>query len=37
MAPDTKVGQMDERTDGHTGRTGVTLNAFPLFFEYAGA
>ena len=25
------------RTDGRTGRTGVTLNALPLFFEYAGA
>ena len=23
--------------DGRTGRTGVTLNALPLFFEYAGA
>ena len=30
-------GQMDGRTDGRTGRTGVTLNALPLFFEYAGA
>ena len=27
----------DGRTDGRTGRTGVTLNALPLFFEYAGA
>ena len=27
----------DRRTDGRTGRTGVTLNALPLFFEYAGA
>ena len=24
-------------TDGRTGRTGVTLNALPLFIEYAGA
>ena len=31
--PDRKVG----RTDGRTGRTGVTLNALPLFFELAGA
>ena len=30
-------GQTDGRTDGCTGRTGVTLNALPLFFEYAGA
>ena len=33
-------GQTDGRTgrtDGRTGRTGVTLNALPLFFEYAGA
>ena len=34
-------GQTDGRTDGQTdgpmGRTGVTLNALPLFFEYAGA
>ena len=29
--------QTDVRTDGRTGRTGVTLNALPLFFEYAGA
>ena len=27
----------DRRTDGRTGRTEVTLNALPLFFEYAGA
>ena len=27
----------DRRTDGRTGRTGVTLNALPLFFEKAGA
>ena len=27
----------DGQTDGRTGRTGVTLNALPLFFEYAGA
>ena len=27
----------DGRTDGRTGWTGVTLNALPLFFEYAGA
>ena len=26
----------DRRTDGRTGRRGVTLNALPLFFEYAG-
>ena len=25
------------QTDGRTGRTGVTLNALPLFFEYSGA
>ena len=25
------------RTDVRTRRTGVTLNALPLFFEYAGA
>ena len=30
-------GQTDGRTDERTGRTGVTLNALPLFFEYAGA
>ena len=30
-------GRTDGRTDGRTGRTGVTLNALPLFFEYAGA
>ena len=30
-------GQTDGRTDGRTGQTGVTLNALPLFFEYAGA
>ena len=24
------------QTDGRTGRTGVTLNALSLFFEYAG-
>ena len=30
-------GRTDVRTDGRTGRTGVTLNALPLFFEYAGA
>ena len=30
-------GRRDGRTDGRTGRTGVTLNALPLFFEYAGA
>ena len=29
--------QTDGQTDGRTGRTGVTLNALPLFFEYAGA
>ena len=28
-------GWTDGRTDGRTGRTGVTLNALPLFFEYA--
>ena len=26
----------DGQTDGRTGRTGVTLNALPLFFEYRG-
>ena len=26
-------GQTDGRTDRRTGRTGVTLNALPLFFE----
>ena len=39
--PDTKVGRMDGQTDGRTdgrtdrrtGRTGVTRNALPLFFE----
>ena len=31
------MGRMDGQTDGRTGRTGVTLNAVPLFFEYAGA
>ena len=30
-------GRTDGQTDGRTGRTGVTLNALPLFFEYAGA
>ena len=30
-------GWTDRRTDGRTGRTGVTLNALPLFLEYAGA
>ena len=30
-------GRTNVRTDGRTGRTGVTLNALPLFFEYAGA
>ena len=30
-------GRTDGRTDVRTGRTGVTLNALPLFFEYAGA
>ena len=30
-------GRTDVRTDVRTGRTGVTLNALPLFFEYAGA
>ena len=30
-------GRTGGRTDGRTGRTGVTLNALPLFFEYAGA
>ena len=29
--------QTDGPTDGRTGRTGVTLNALPLFFEYPGA
>ena len=29
-------GRTDVQTDGRTGRTGVTLNALPLFFEYAG-
>ena len=27
----------DGRRDGRLGRTGVTLNALQLFFEYAGA
>ena len=31
--PDTKVGRTDGQTDRRTGRTGVTLNALPLFFE----
>ena len=26
----------DGQMDGRTGRTGVTLNALPLFFEYRG-
>ena len=26
-------GRTDRRTDGQTGRTGVILNAFLLFFE----
>ena len=26
-------GQMDRQIDGHTQRTGVTLNALPLFLE----
>ena len=30
-------GRTDGRMDGRMGRTGVTLNALPLFFEYAGA
>ena len=30
------MGRTDRRTDGRTGRTGVTLNALPLFFEYGG-
>ena len=30
-------GRTDGRTYGRTGRTGVTLNALPLIFEYAGA
>ena len=30
------MGRTDRQTDGRTGRTGVTLNALPLFFEYAG-
>ena len=30
-------GRTDGRTDRRTGRTGVILNAHPLFFEYAGA
>ena len=34
---DTKVGRTDGQTDGRMGRTAVTLNALPLFFEYAGA
>ena len=29
-------GRTDVRTDGRTGRSGVTLYALPLFFEYAG-
>ena len=29
--------QADGQTDGSTGRTGVTLNALPLFFKQAGA
>ena len=32
-----RTRKWDVRTDGRTGRTGVTLNALPLFFEYAGA
>ena len=31
-----RTRKWDLRTDGRTGRTGVTLNALPLFFEYAG-
>ena len=30
-------GWMDGRMDERTGRTGVTLNALALFFEYTGA
>ena len=29
-------GWRDRRTDRRTGRTGVTLNALPLFFECGG-
>ena len=30
-------GQTGGQTDGRTGRTGVTLNALPRFFDYSGA
>ena len=29
-------GQTDGQTDGRMGQTGVTLNAFTLFFEWGG-
>ena len=32
-----RTRKWDGQTDGRTGWTGVTLNALPLFFEYAGA
>ena len=32
----TDDGGIDGRTDGRTERSGVTLNALPLFFECGG-